>query len=263
MNKRKILSLAMALSIVAIMAVGATLAYFTDTDAAKNVFTVGNVSIIQHEKDSDGEAFVDNQKLYPATGYTKEATELGIDLFKEDQNWIDKVVTVENDGSEEAYVRTLFAFKMLKDGEKYLDPVDAFDTHALYMVYCAGRDAAGFVYPTNANDGVAMGQYYGSGKDYCAVEIGGDLYVIAEYYYNYESKIAAGQTTHPSLLQVGLESTVTNEQAAYFKDFEILVVSQAVQTEGFTDAETALDTAFGDLSTVDATTLQSWFSAAV
>ena len=45
MNKRKLLSLALSLSMVAILAVGGTLAYFTDTDAKVNTFTVGNIDI--------------------------------------------------------------------------------------------------------------------------------------------------------------------------------------------------------------------------
>lgn len=45
MNKRRILAVAMSLCIVAILAVGASLAYFTDTKEAKNTFTVGNVKI--------------------------------------------------------------------------------------------------------------------------------------------------------------------------------------------------------------------------
>lgn len=45
MNKRRILAAAMALCIVAIIAVGATMAYLTYTDTAKNTFTVGNVEI--------------------------------------------------------------------------------------------------------------------------------------------------------------------------------------------------------------------------
>ena len=45
MNKRRILAAAMALCIVAIIAVGATMAYLTDTKNAKNTFTVGDVKI--------------------------------------------------------------------------------------------------------------------------------------------------------------------------------------------------------------------------
>ena len=45
MNKRRILAIAMSLVIVAIIAVGATMAYLTYTDSAKNTFTVGDVKI--------------------------------------------------------------------------------------------------------------------------------------------------------------------------------------------------------------------------
>ena len=45
MTKRKIMLLAMALCMVAILAVGGTLAYFTAEDSADNVFTMGYVDI--------------------------------------------------------------------------------------------------------------------------------------------------------------------------------------------------------------------------
>ena len=43
--KKKIVSVALAASLAATAIVGGTLAYFTDTDKADNVFTVGNVDI--------------------------------------------------------------------------------------------------------------------------------------------------------------------------------------------------------------------------
>lgn len=45
MTKKKILVLALTIAMVAILAVGGSLAYLTDTDSAKNTFTVGNVKI--------------------------------------------------------------------------------------------------------------------------------------------------------------------------------------------------------------------------
>ena len=49
MTKKKILVLALTIAMVAILAVGGSLAYLTDTDSAKNTFTVGNVKIEQLE----------------------------------------------------------------------------------------------------------------------------------------------------------------------------------------------------------------------
>ena len=45
MTKKKILVLALTIAMVAILAVGGSLAYLTDTDAKTNTFTVGNVKI--------------------------------------------------------------------------------------------------------------------------------------------------------------------------------------------------------------------------
>ena len=45
MTKKKILVLALTIAMVAILAVGGSLAYLTDTKSAKNTFTVGNVKI--------------------------------------------------------------------------------------------------------------------------------------------------------------------------------------------------------------------------
>ena len=45
MNKKKILVLAVSVCLVAILAIGGTLSYFTDEEEATNTFTVGNVDI--------------------------------------------------------------------------------------------------------------------------------------------------------------------------------------------------------------------------
>ena len=45
MTKKKILVLALTIAMVAILAVGGSLAYLTDTKTAKNTFTIGNVKI--------------------------------------------------------------------------------------------------------------------------------------------------------------------------------------------------------------------------
>ena len=51
MKKKNLLTAALSLSLVAVITVGATLAYFTDTtDAQTNVFTTGNVNIQMTDK---------------------------------------------------------------------------------------------------------------------------------------------------------------------------------------------------------------------
>ena len=99
MNKRRILAIAMSLCIVAILAVGASLAYFTDTDSKTNTFTVGNVSITLNEMNADGTDFTQNQKLYPGT---------------KTQNNIAKIVTVPTTKAPKMHICGLrFGFRRL------------------------------------------------------------------------------------------------------------------------------------------------------
>ena len=84
MNKRKIVLLATSLCMIAILAIGGTLAYFTDTDSETNTFTVGNVKIDLKEIFDEN-----NAVLRPGSQTT---------------NKIEKKVWIKNTGSENAYV---------------------------------------------------------------------------------------------------------------------------------------------------------------
>ena len=74
MNKKKILALCLIVCLLATAAVGGTLAYFTDTGAATNTFTVGNVDIDLTEPkwDATGEAEAEN--AYPGEALAKDPT---------------------------------------------------------------------------------------------------------------------------------------------------------------------------------------------
>jgi len=268
--KKKIMSLCLIVCMLAVAVIGGTLAYFTDTEGATNVMTVGNVSIIQDETDENGEAFENNQKLFPYTGDGKDKDENKVfvnddyctneGVMDPADNWISKIVTVKNDGSEDAYVRTLIAFQILSDGTIAADPVDgdlAWRTkHGLnYNLY----QCPGSVYFPKVNG------------DYVTYTAGGKSYIVGEYLYmnNNDSMLKAGERSHPSLKSVALEYYVDNEDAALYTDYEILVVSQAVQTKGFTDengngviCDDALNTAFGALAEADQAKLADWFANA-
>lgn len=98
MKKKTILSAALALSMAAILAVGGSLAYFTDNDAKDNVFTMGNVDIRLDE------VFEQNSKLYPG----------------EEKDAVTKEVDVTNTGSEDAYVRVQIAVPTALDENEYI-----------------------------------------------------------------------------------------------------------------------------------------------
>lgn len=117
--KKKITAIFLCVALVAIAIVGASLAYFTDTDDATNTFAVGNVTIklIEEERDGNGgkQDFTQDKKLYPIVGSAQgEKDALGMPTAK---NYVDKMVTIKNTGSEKAYIRAYFAIpSALDDG---------------------------------------------------------------------------------------------------------------------------------------------------
>ena len=58
MSKKKVVLIVASLCMVLMLAIGGTIAYFTDTDEATNTFTVGNVKIdlIEQQRSADGNA---------------------------------------------------------------------------------------------------------------------------------------------------------------------------------------------------------------
>ena len=71
MSKKKIISLCLVVCLLA-TAIGGTLAYFTDTDSEKNTFTVGNVNIKLTENGEETTG-LDFKNVMPGTEITKKA----------------------------------------------------------------------------------------------------------------------------------------------------------------------------------------------
>ena len=89
-SKRKVVSLALVVALIAILVASGSLAYFTGQDSEVNVFTVGDVSIDVVETDKDGNPFEDNQVIIPHRD-------------------IEKVAKVQNTGTDAAYIRAVVA----------------------------------------------------------------------------------------------------------------------------------------------------------
>lgn len=77
MTKKNILSIVVALALVAALAVGATLAFFSDEDTATNTFTMGKVDINLDESNDGGHSWVEDglefEKLVPGETTPKMA----------------------------------------------------------------------------------------------------------------------------------------------------------------------------------------------
>ena len=271
---KKVLLMCTAYVLVAALAIGGTIAYLQDDDSDVNVMTLGNVSIAQHEyqraagvahnagepgagngiKKGDLVPFEKDQALYPAvpknnaaTDYTAEATDLfywgdyvysgtaGNGLWDDNNlsNVMDKMVFVENTGKSDAYVRTLIAFECPEG-----------------MEYSQGPDKE---FMNNINNSTYDWEEVGY------ITVDGVRYLVMTA--TYTKVLNPGNTSHPSLLQVVMTHNATNEDMELLGDtYEILVLSQAVQTAGFANAATALDTAFGDDNTENAA---KWFKGVI
>lgn len=93
--KKKILAISLVVSLVAVAALGVTLAYFTDTGTVDNTFTVGNIDIALSESvANDGEQA---QTITEETGAFEYAAIVPGDSLT-------KAPVVENTGDNDAYV---------------------------------------------------------------------------------------------------------------------------------------------------------------
>lgn len=241
--KKKILALCLVVALAATAVIGGTLAYFTDTDAQKNTFTTGNVAIDLWEDfgDNDAEGI---EKLLPATGSAQAGTL---------KNGIEKEVYVTNDGSEDAYVRVHIAIPSILD-----DAQPNFDAskNVLHFNYAPETVEDGKWNWSNSVDGTT-----GSNWNFYTTTIDSKSYNV--YVVTYETKLAKDESTVDAMSQVYLDSETTNEDITRIKEtlgdnWYIYVAAEGTQAEGFDDAYTALNTAFGNPSDSTYTSKIDW-----
>ncbi len=264
-----------ALSAVTLVAVAAgsvagTLAFLKmQTEPDVNVMAVGDgiaieqielqraegVKHIHTAQDGDLVPFKQKQVLapaYPVNGLTSDYTAEPTDLF----NWgdyvtaagagnglwndeklkgaVDKFVFVKNTGDDNCYYRTLIALEC-PEGTGYSQNPDK-----------------EFMMNVNGNNRFAW-----SDSEY--ITVGGTRYLLKVVTYN--EILSPDEISRPSLLQVVMTHNVTNEDIKKLNgEYEILVMSQACQTENFTNAADALDTAFGKVTPELAT---EWFNTSL
>lgn len=248
--KKKILALSVCVVMLAVAIVGGTLAYFTDTDAEVNTFTVGGVKIdlIEQQSSEDGKSLVpyvnENKVLMPIVGSAQgEKKDNGQPVA---ENYIDKVVTIKNTGKSDAWVRAYFAIPSdLDDG---------------YETFNAGANILHFNFGNK--DGVStygvqwIWKNDGKNWNYFNTTIDGVAYNV--YYADYSTKLAKDATTEQFVSGVYLDNHVDMKDGKYIDtrypnaDLSILegtvkcpVFAVAVQAEGFDSVDAAVTAAFG------------------
>ena len=258
--KKKILAMSLCVVMLAVAIVGGTLAYFTDTDAEVNTFTVGGVKIdlIEQQRGENKEtgekelvAFEQNQVLMPIVGSAQgEKDNFGQPVAK---NYIDKMVTIKNTGKSDAYVRAYFAIpSALDDGFE-----EGFNASLNVMHFNFGNANGASTYNNQWLWGsVAKPQH--SGWNYFETTIDNVSYNV--YYADYYKVLPAGATTEQFVSGVYLDANVDmNDQGQYtitrngvtsvIEGFngsaKCPVYAVAVQAAGFDNAADAIDAAFG------------------
>ena len=220
-TRKKIIATLVGLVLTTIAFIGGTVAYFTDTVETTNVIKSGSIKITQTETDRNGNPFVQNLMILPAvlsTTTESKAINGANYSFYNHANAIDKVVTVNNVGKSDAYVRTLILVPVIGSG---------------------------------ATNRVQLITNQGAGIDWTVisdVEVGGVMHQI--FVATYDQKLTAGKSSSPSLLQVYLAPETTSEDLETAPDITVRVISQAMQVGGFENVSSAqaLDTGFGAIT---------------
>lgn len=231
--KKKITAIALVVCLVAVAIVGGSLAYFTDTDAQTNTFTVGNVAIDLFED------FDSNMPLIPAVG---KMDENGYAVF---ENKIEKEVYVQNTGAQDTYVRVQIAIP----GIRMADQTVKFPIRLCWSEFTCRdgqwnwgkEDAANDLYAGLVNPGYDSNAY--------STTIDGMPYFV--YVGTYETALVKDAITLDAIDNVYMLPEITQEDIAYFNENaegwnNVYVVAEAVQADGFDDAFAALNEAFGE-----------------
>lgn len=209
MTMKKVVAIVLAMVLVAVAAVGSTMAYLTATKSVKNTFTVGNVKITLDEtnvNDPDGDRVTANEyNIYPGAVVTKDPI-------------------VHNVGKNGAYIRATVNV-----------------SNWMNLVAAYYKDFK----PTFGNEGydkalnLLVGEL-GEGWSVVGVERG-DVFMIgqfdAKFVLKYNGILASGADTTAMFQTVTIPAGIDNANTESFK--EVKVVAQAIQADGFDSWEAA------------------------
>lgn len=248
--KKKILSIALVVAMIAIIAAG-SFAYFTDTKSATNTFTVGNVKIellesslhrenagVANDATSDSELWSDvdmegqpNEKYTAGTGAAYSDDQIKADAAQYSCNNIKlnpgqsyhKMPYVVNTGANDAYIRIRVMFPADLDA--------AILNSSMYTTSATSRGEFSDMVYDNSGNVVRDGIKY-------------NVYTFTRI-----APLAPGEMTYWNVWgTVHMDSDVTNEEiAALFGEgktyadgtFPVLVEADAIQADGFADATAA------------------------
>lgn len=229
-TKKKLLALALIIGLLSIAIVGGSLAWFTAADTVENVYTIGSIGVQQLEKGKDGTTdFQQNQTLLPVLSDTN---------VEQDPNFIYKRITVENTDANAAYVRTWIAIPSQLEG--YL---------------CLRTQGIGWTempaHPTGEVDGISYTAHcyvyapaLEPGTSTTEVLTGVYLDPSVDLQSNSKGNLEFCKFENGSFQFSGFE--IARQDGTVLNTVQVLAATQAVQAANFTDAQSALNTGFGE-----------------
>ena len=247
--KAKTKTKALLMSLCAVLLVAAsvlgTMAYLTDSKDVKNTFTVGNVSIKLDEAkvNADGKAIDKEGNVVTDLTKAERVAENSYKLLPGHEYTKDPTVTV-NTPSVESYVRMKVTFNnadkiiALCTDPKFEGEVTGVENAfpLIRMVNFVKAYAAKWdgIIPDNmveTEDMLANSKYFVKGTDNTLT-----------YYFYYNKTVAApdGNVVLPTLFDsITVPQWVTGDQLAKLDGFKINVVAEAIQADGFENADAA------------------------
>lgn len=234
--KKKVLAISLAVALIAIM-VGSSLAYFTDSDAVTNTFTIGSVEIeiLENGNLVEGDALTMPDMLIPVVGSNPEVAT---------DNYGQKQVTVKNIGKNDAYVQVFVAIPQVLDDAGVLTFMKNYPDSEGYD-WVGGDAAVGtmtdadgivcniykFVYSKLLADGAETDS---EAIEYVYLTSATDLNVVRD---------ANGTVTAAYLVDAsGAELSGINVKDG----IPVYVYAQAIQADGFGTYDQALAAGFGN-----------------
>ena len=248
MNKRKLMLVATALCMAAILLAGGTLAYLTDTDQQTNTFTTGHVALELDEavvkKDpTTGNLIADGDKR---TDNTDEGKKQNYHIYPGNVVTKDPTITVQ-EGSEDSWV----AAKIVVKG----DLMTLFGNEDGTIDITRHDVISGGVF---SQPGAAWGDWkglsgYGNGNYFIVQDEDSANNTWTLYVYMKGIKVA--EDSFPLFTTMTIPKEWNNDEMAMLHGMSIDVTAYAVQADGFLNCAHAMATAFDAIfpATTDAT----------
>lgn len=235
MSKRKILLVAMSLCMVAILAVGTTLAYMTDTDVTVNTFKTGKVGLTldeapvqKNEETGDYEAQEGDRvhaneyaDVYPGNVLDKDPT-IVLDSDSKDA-WVAAKIVITGAG----------VYELFQSG--YGDYLDITKDDII---------TGGLIDKTSGNFEEWEGMLKATGAGFVIAQ---DANKAANTWtlYLYLTEIQSAGDDTVLFEKITIPDTWKNQEMEWFDGMSIDITAYAVQADGFATCQEAMGAAFG------------------